>query len=255
MPMMRVRPSSRLLGLLEPLRAAGEFASLLPSAPWLSRAPRGDGHHVVVLPGFTASDSSTMPLRRFLASRNFTVHGWGLGRNIGFAARASMLDDMLARALDRAGGPVSLVGWSLGGVMARRLAKRHPPAVRSLIMLGSPITGSPTDTALWRIYDRLRPGPRKEIEARLRDPAFLEPAPGVPSSAIYSRSDGVVPWQIARETAGPLTENIEIRASHLGLGVHPAVFYAVADRLCQSTGDWQRFTPPRILRGVIDAGE
>lgn len=252
--MTRARPPSRLLGLLEPLRAAGEFASLLPSAPLLSRAPRGDGHDVVVLPGFTAGDSSTLPLRRFLASRNFTVHGWGLGRNIGFAALAPVLDDFLDRALERAGAPVSLVGWSLGGVMARRLAKRHPHAVRTLIMLGSPITGSPTDTAVWRTYDRLMPGRRAEVEARYSNPEFLEPADGVPSSAIWSRTDGIVPWQIARETAGPLTENIEVRASHLGLGVHPAVFYAIADRLCQRASDWQRFAPPRILRGVIDAG-
>ncbi|HSG88241.1 MAG TPA: alpha/beta fold hydrolase [Pseudomonadales bacterium] len=236
------------------MRAAGEFASLLPAAPLLNRAPRGDGHHVVVLPGFTASDASTVPLRRFLERQGWVAHGWGLGRNLGFAALVHQLDDFLAHALERAGGPVSLVGWSLGGVMARRLAKRYPSQVRRLVMLGSPITGSPTDTAVFRTYDRFMPGRREEIEARYSNPDLLAPAPGVPSTSIWSRTDGVVPWQIAREQAGPLTENVEVQASHLGLGVNPAVFYAVADRLAQGSDPWQRFTPPRILRGLITPG-
>ena len=247
-------PPSLLLGALEPLRAAGEFASLLPSAPVLAGAPRGDGDHVLVLPGFMASDASTRVLRRFLNDRGYRSFPWELGRNLGFGSVGHKLDDLLARANDRAGGPVSLVGWSLGGVMSRRLAKRHPHAVRRLIMLGSPIGGAPTRTTAWRLYDRIEPGRREEVEARYRDPDLRTPAAGVPSTAIYSRTDGIVPWQIARETAGPLTENIEVIASHIGLGVNPGVFYAVADRLSQHPEDWQRFRAPLLLRGILRDG-
>ena len=242
---------SLLLGALEPLRATGELASLLPFAPVLASAPRGNGDHVLVLPGFMASDVSTRVIRRFLDERGFRSHPWGLGRNLGFGSIGPRLDDLLARANDRAGGAVSLVGWSLGGVMARRLAKRHPGAVRHLVMLGSPIGGAPTRTLAWRLYDRMEPGRREAVEARYRDPDLRLPAPGVPSTAIYSRSDGVVPWQIARETPGPLTENIEVLASHIGLGVNPGVFYAVADRLNQRAETWQRFRAPLLLRGIL----
>lgn len=242
------------LGLLEPLRAAGEFASLAPAAPLLARAPRGSGGHVLVLPGFTAGDLSTLPMRRFLARTGHVPHGWELGRNLGFARLGALIDDWFERALDRAGAPVALIGWSLGGVMARRLARRRPEAVRALVTLGSPITGSPTRTAVGRVHSTLYPDRQDQVEARYRSADLLAPAAGVPTSALYSRSDGIVPWSIARETPGPLVENIEVRASHLGLGVHPAVFYAVADRLAQPVGAWQRFEPPLLLRGVVSAG-
>jgi pimeloyl-ACP methyl ester carboxylesterase len=252
--MAGVKPPSRLLGLLEPLRASAEFASLVPAGPLLARAPRGDGHTVLVLPGFTASDASTVPLRRFLRRLGWDAIGWSLGRNLGFSRLGDQLDPLLDAALDRAGGPVSIVGWSLGGVMGRRLARTRPDDVTRLVMLGSPITGSPTDTAVWRAYDAIEPGRRAEIEARYRLGDLLDPAPGVPSTSIFSRSDGVVPWRIARETPGPLTENVEVLASHLGLGVNPAVFYAVADRLSQGIEPWERFVPPRMLRGLITSG-
>lgn len=247
-------PPPLLLGALEPLRAAGEFASLVPSAPILATAPRGNGEHVLVLPGFMATDASTIPLRRFLDSRGFRTSGWGLGRNLGFAAVGHQLRDLLARANDRAGGPVSLLGWSLGGLMARRLAAHMPDAVTRLVMLGSPIGGSPTRTTVWRVYDRARPGRSAEVNARYREASSFAPPQGVPSTAIYSRTDGIVPWQIAREGAGELTENIEVRASHIGLGVNPGVFYAVADRLAQTPTPWQRFRAPLLLRPVIDHG-
>jgi pimeloyl-ACP methyl ester carboxylesterase len=247
-------PPALLLGALEPFRAAGEFASLLPSAPILATAPRGDGQHVLVLPGFMATDASTVPLRRFLDARGFRTSGWALGRNLGFAAVGHQLRDLLARANDRAGGPVSLLGWSLGGLMARRLAGHAPKAVTRLVTLGSPLGGTPTRTTVWRVYDRADPEPGREPETRYSEADLRRPPEGVPCSAIYSRTDGIVPWRIAREAPGPLTENIEVRASHIGLGVNPGVFYAVADRLAQPPSPWQRFRAPLLLRPVIDHG-
>lgn len=238
-------PPARLLGLLEPFRAATEFASLLPASPLLASAPRGRGEQVIVLPGFTASDASTIPLRRFLQWRGFDARPWDLGRNLGFARMRDAVFERLDDA-HRDGGPLNLVGWSLGGLLSRAYARRHPERVRRLVMIGSPIGGNPTQTAIWPLYASLDPARRREIEERIARMDFATPAAGVPSTAIYSRTDGIVPWQIARETPSAHTENIEVVASHLGLGVNPLVFYAVADRLAAEA--WAPFAPPALLR-------
>src|SRR6266705_2716365 len=148
-----IRPPSRTLLLLEG-RALPELAAFVAAFPILSFAPRGDGHSVLVLPGLIASDVSTRPLRAFLKSRGYDVHGWGLGRNLGLrpGIESQMLDHI--RELRRnSGRKVSLIGWSLGGIYARQLAKRCPDAVRLVITLGSPFTGSPRATHAWRLYE------------------------------------------------------------------------------------------------------
>jgi pimeloyl-ACP methyl ester carboxylesterase len=204
----RGRVPRALLLALEAPRAALEASSLGPALPWLATSARGDGHPVLVLPGFLASDVSTRVLRSFLGARGWTPHGWGLGRNRGVhvAPRDALLARLEALA---AGGRVSLVGWSLGGVFARELARRAPGLVRGVITLGSPF------------------GDR-------------EPPP-VPTTAIYSQSDGIVNWRDCVEAAGPRTENIAVVASHCGLGVHPLALLAIADRLAQPDGDWKPF--------------
>jgi pimeloyl-ACP methyl ester carboxylesterase len=244
------RPSP-LLGLTEPMRAAADFASLLPGRFWLNGAPRGDGHRVVVLPGFTANDRSTVALRGFLQRQGFAARGWELGRNLGSPELSSALDELLARALDETGAAVSLVGWSLGGVLARNLARREPGKVRNLITLGSPIAGSPTRTRAWRLYQQVHRGQDSEHSSRFDAGGVRPPPEGVSSTAIWSRSDGIVPWQIAREQPGPRRENLEVFSSHLGLGVNAAVLYAVADRLSQPPEAWQPFESPWWLRPVL----
>ena len=230
-------PPSRALQLLE-LRAVGEFGSALALLPLLRRAPRGDGHPVLVLPGLLAGDASTRPLRAFLADRGYDVHGWGLGRNLGL--KPGVEDRMKAclQGLHRKRGRrVSLVGWSLGGVFAREIANALPEAVRSVVMLGSPLRGSPKSTNAWRVYQFVS-------GQRVDDPALRRPKetpPPVPTTSIYSRSDGIVAWRCSVERAGPQSESIEVVASHLGLGVHPAVLHAVADRLAQPEGRWRPF--------------
>ena len=144
-------PSLPLLAL--ELRAPWEFGAVLPAWPVLQRAPLGDGHTVIVFPGLTAGDATTLPLRRYLESRNYNTLGWGQGLNLG--PRDGVLENakaQLQQAVDASGHKVSLVGWSLGGIYARELAKEMPDLVRCVVTLGTPFAGPHTSTNAWRIY-------------------------------------------------------------------------------------------------------
>jgi pimeloyl-ACP methyl ester carboxylesterase len=237
-PTAHAAAPSRLLQLLE-LRAGWELAAGLAALPWLRLAPRGDGHPVLVLPGLVASDASTKLLRDFLARRGHDVHGWGLGRNYG--PRPGVEDAMLAlidRLHAQSGRTVSLIGQSLGGAYARWLAAQRPAAVRSVITLGSPVGGHPRSSNAWRVYE-FTSGKSSNDPQRWRQ---VTQPPQVPTTSIYSRSDGVVAWRSSVESSAlPHTENIEVVSSHLGMAVHPAVLFAVADRLAQPEGQWQPF--------------
>lgn len=234
-----VPPSAWLLAL--ELRAFWEFGALLPAWPLLARAPRGDGHAVMVFPGLSANDATTVPLRHYLQSLNYKPWGWEQGFN--FGPRAGVLEearDGLSRTFEATGRKVSLIGWSLGGVYARELAKEMPDMVRCVITLGTPFAGSHKATNAWRIYE-LTSGRSVERESENYD---LPAAPPVPTTSIYSRSDGVVAWQASIQAPGaanPKTENIEVLASHIGMGVNPSAWWAVADRLAQPEGQWKPF--------------
>ena len=237
------RPPSRLLTLAEPGRAFGELASFYALRPLLGQLPRGDGHGVLVLPGFMASDASTRPLRRLLADLGYDAAGWNLGRNV--RVDNARIEAMMACVDDlhqRTGRPISIVGWSLGGVFARELAKMAPDKVRLVISLGSPISDDRGHTNAARLFEYLN---GKEPEP-LRDGNFqgLGEAPPVPTTSILTRTDGVVHWRGSVQCGDREDcENIEVHASHCGLGVNPAVIYAVADRLAQEEGQWKRFKP------------
>ena len=224
------------------LRAFWEFGALLPAWPLLARAPKGDGHAVMVFPGLSANDASTVPLRHYLQSLGYKPWGWELGFN--FGPRAGVLDEAksnLIRTFESTGQKVSLIGWSLGGVYARELAKEMPHRVRSVITLGTPFAGSHKSTNAWRVYE-LTSGRKIERESENYD---LPAAPPVPTTSIYSRTDGVVAWQASIQVpsqANPQTENIEVIASHIGLGLNPSAWWAVADRLAQPEDDWQPFS-------------
>lgn len=154
-------PSKALL-LLES-RALPEFSAFCLMRPWLSLAPRGDGHPVLVLPGLLADDASTRPLRDFLKSQGYRVHGWKQGRNCGL--RQNVESDMVARVdelYERHGRrKISLIGWSLGGLYARHVAKIRSDKVRCMISLGSPFAGSPRSTNAWHVYE-WSPAPRSK---------------------------------------------------------------------------------------------
>jgi len=230
-------PSLGLLAL--EFRAPLEFGALLPAWPALHRAARGDGHSIMVFPGLSASDATTFPLRGYLGSLGYLTEGWSQGFN--FGPRAGVLETAkrgLATAYERSGRKVSLIGWSLGGVYARELAKEMPEAVRCVITLGTPFAGPPKSTNAWRIYE-LTSGRAIDREHENYD---LPAAPPVPTTSIYSRSDGIVAWQGSiQDPDHPQTENIEVVASHIGLGLNPSAWWALADRLAQPEGQWRPF--------------
>lgn len=218
------------------LRAPLEMFATFALWPLLTLNPRGDGHPVLVFPGLAASDRSTEILRRFLKAQGYSAHAWQLGRNLG--PRPGVVDACLVRIDElrqRHGRKVSLVGWSLGGLYARELAKLRPDDVRMVISLGSPFTGPREASNASGYYQRLNPGNSTEQ----RKPMHLRLAPPVPTTSIYSRSDGIVAWQCSIQEASPQTENIEVDASHIGMGSHPAVLRILANRLAQSEGNWR----------------
>jgi pimeloyl-ACP methyl ester carboxylesterase len=238
--------------------------------PWLALAPRGDNHHVMVLPGFGADDRSTRLLRNYLGQQGYQDRRWDQGRNMGLR-RLGGYDPLVERVksiAQESGGTVSLIGWSLGGVHARAIAKILPDEVRQVITLGSPIGGPLEQTAMGQAYARANGDPVAQRFVERLIEANRMPPP-VPSTAIFSKYDGVVPWQIAREptvnTSSPNkpgrqardaapTENIEVFASHIGLGFNPSVYFAVADRLSQAEGSWEPFSPKPWLAAAYRVG-
>jgi pimeloyl-ACP methyl ester carboxylesterase len=219
-------------------RAPWEFGAAIASYPLLRQAPRGDGHGVLVFPGLAASDITTLPLRAFLGERGYRPRGWELRFNLG--PRAGVLErclEQVQRARRETGRKVSLVGWSLGGVYAREIAKLAPGDVRCVITLGSPFTGHPKANNAWRIYELASGHSLDESDgfASVREP------PPVPTTSIFSRSDGIVAWRCCMQAAGPRAESIEVAASHIGMGLNPAAWFAVADRLAQREGKWAPF--------------
>jgi len=221
-------------------RAMPELGAFWLMWPWLSALPRGDGHPVLVLPGLLADDTSTRPLRSFLNNQGYGAHGWKLGRNMGL--RGGVESDMLARIDDLYerydGHKISLVGWSLGGLYARQLAKIAPDKVRCLITLGSPFAGAPQSTNAWKTYEMATGGKATDLDLLTEG---LAEAPPVATTSIFSRTDGICAWQACLNEDGPQAENIEVVGSHLGLGHHPAAVFAVADRLAQPEGAWKKF--------------
>jgi pimeloyl-ACP methyl ester carboxylesterase len=235
----RLRPPSWLLMLAEP-RALLEFNSSLLLSPLLMQAPRGDGHPVLALPGFLASDLSMAPMRRYLKELGYDTYAWNMGRNLGGVYRKRQaLRDLLTGIFEQTGRKVSIVGWSLGGVYARDLTLQLPDMVRSVISLGSPFAGDVRATNATKLYELLSgegiddiPGIRAAIAGDMP----------VPATSIYSRTDGVVNWRTSVLRPSATAENIEVHlASHIGLGVNPAALWAVADRLAQGEGEFRHF--------------
>ena len=240
-----------LLLMLEGSRAPWEYAALLACTPWLNRLPRGDGHPVLVFPGLAAADLTTAPLRNFLRDRGYVPYAWGQGMNLG--PRGGVLErcaDLANKIADQHQQPLSFIGWSLGGIYARETAKLMSERTRCVITLGTPFTGHPRATHAWRLFEWLSGTPAHDPVRAAR----VRQAPPVPTTSIYSRSDGIVAWQCSVNDDAPHTENIELPASHVGLGLNPLAYLVIADRLAQDPHAWRRFEPTGVPQWFIRSG-
>ena len=231
-----------------------ELGALVAASPILRLLGRGDHHPVFVMPGFLGDDSSTLPLRFHLRSWGYWAHGMHGGQNMGPTPEVlASIDDRLVKLFGRHERKVSLVGWSAGGQYARYLAHRHPEIVRQVITLGTPIQLHPQDRSSFsfmsdRLDHRFDPDFRRLTEHE------RGPLP-VPSTAIYSRTDGVVRWEACIDDVDEQHDNVEIRGTHSGMGFNPAALFVVADRLHQPEGDWRPFHAPAWLRALYPRPE
>ncbi len=249
LPASRRLPRPLLMAL--EARAVLEAGAALLSLPLLSRAPQGDGHPVLLLPGLGTTDRALMPMQRFLASRGYAVETWGLGRNPGFNRKFANVVEQKIRYLHyRHGRRVSLVGWSMGGVFAFYASHVAPECVRTSISLGSPLhvdADDPPPPAMRAMY-RVVADPLGPLthEARSRSKAMRN-APPVPSTCIFSESDGLVPPEQAVLQGDPsMHENVRVPGSHVGLPLNPLVMWIVADRLALPEGGWRPFRPDAL---------
>lgn len=243
----KFRPPSRVLLGFEALGVVerGLFAL---TGQYFAPPRTNEQHPVLVLPGFTASDQSTRPLRNVLRRRGYAVHGWGLGANVGPHPHViDGLERRLAELSERYDARVSVIGWSLGGIYARELARSAPDQVRLVITLGSPYRfrggdRGRTSELYAAVAPEHEPFPGRMLAEEDRPPLT------VPATSIYSRTDGIVSWRACVEPVGPIRENVEVIGTHNGLGFNVAALYAIADRLNQPVGQWQPFVGPLWLR-------
>lgn len=204
-------------------------AARLPGAVRRLRSmPRGDGHVVIDIPGWQAPEASGLPLRRYLAWLGYDARGWSFGKNLGDPARdAVRLTESVDAIVRESGRPVSLVGWSLGGVIAREVARQRPELVRGVITYGTPVVGGPTYTAVAGTYTHEVREHATKVSERLDAQRPIR----VPLTVIYSRRDGIVAWPACLDRVTPGAEHVEVRSTHVGLGVDPDVWAVVAERL------------------------
>jgi len=238
------KPPHRALLFLEAPRFAGEFAASHAVDLIAPRRPSGEGRPVLVIPGFRANDRMTGRVRRHLMRHDFRVHGWGLGPNVGLTD--TLVDGLIERfeSLHKQyDAPVSIVGWSFGGVLARWLAHTYPEDVRQIVCLGSPWRAEGEKTRATAMFERSRRKHGISDRARPMIELLRGPVP-VPVTAVFSKSDGITSWQgcSVDPSTDPPAENVVVKSSHVGMVANPLVLDVVVDRLCQDPDDWQPFT-------------
>lgn len=240
----KIGPPSRLHTIFEGVTAYRDLCLSATAWPFKKMAlPQGDGHPVLLLPGFLAHDVSMEPMRHFLNEMNYKAEAWQGGVNWG--PTEERLDHIKKRLKkiydDNDGQKVSLIGWSLGGLYARELAREFPEMVRDVISLGSPFqaTNNPDSTVVGSVFKHINPDIDPEVDFDFNLP--ITP----PMTSIYTKKDGVVHWQTCLLKQDKKTENIEVNSSHMGLIVNPQVLTILADRLAQPEGQWKKFIPSK----------
>lgn len=220
-----------LLQTLHEVRAPLDALALVAKLPKLAAAPRGDGRAVMLVPGYLGDGYSMAPLRGYLGYLGYNTFDWGLGRN-----RGDVEDDIqrlgekvveTSESLD--GEPLTLVGWSLGGVLCREVARLYAEQTQEVITIGTPIVGGPKYTALKRTFVRRKGIDLPELEKDIHRRNSL----GIPQAvtSIYSKSDGIVGWRSSIDVYNPQANNLEVKGSHMTLGVNPRVWLSIAEIL------------------------
>lgn len=221
-------------------RAFLELGTFVMARPFIRLFPRGDGHAVLIVPGFVQDGIAVTPLAQALRRLGYNAQVWGQGRNLGFTRKAlSSLREQAQKLAQESKGEVSVIGWSLGGIFARELAFEIPQSLRLVITLAAPFGRNPHASNMRWVYDLVTKHQVDEIddEMILR---IRKPLP-VPSTAIYSRMDGVLAWETCvEEVLCDTNENIEVFGSHSGLGFNLQALWVIADRLAQPKGAWKR---------------
>ena len=225
------RPT-RLKSLLE-VRAPLEWMHTAYKLPSLLSLPKGDGRPVLLAPGFLADKYSMRPLKLFLERLGYQVYDWDLGRNQGNVdADIERLNLQIDHIYEQIQQAITLIGWSLGGVVVRESARFRPDAVREVITFGTPITGGPKYTSVGPQYAKLKGIDMDAFEQHVlsrNNIGFHQPV-----TSIYSKGDGVVAWQASIDVYNPQARNIEVDGSHLGLGCNAKVWQIIANTLAES---------------------
>ena len=222
--------SPRRAGLVAEIGTALQPWRLAFQAPRLRRAPRGDGRPAIALPGWKAPDATTAPLRGYLRSLGHDARGWGFGINQGDveAKRDEMVVKVRSLA-EECGRSVNLLGWSLGGVVAREVAREAPEAVHRVVIYGSPVVGGPTHTAGVDAYDPAEVERIRTLQAHLDQTQPIS----TPITAIFTRNDTVVDWRACIDRYSLDVTTIEVGSTHVGLGIDPDVWLTVAEALAE----------------------
>jgi pimeloyl-ACP methyl ester carboxylesterase len=228
---------NRWLTWAEVPRAIFALATLPLYWPTLSLALKSNRHPIIVIPGFGTTDRSTFIIRKYLSFLGYRVHGWGLGRNLGaktIGLHNERLFDRVNAVYRQEREPITLIGWSMGGIMARMIARVQPQKIRDVISLGAPFTGDPFANKAWQVYERVSGHSLSHPVAQAQIAESKLPLP-VPACSIYSKSDGVVAWQTCLEPNAPYARNIAVRSAHCGFGFSGQVLRAIANRLATTT--------------------
>lgn len=223
-----ITPPGRLEALQE-LRLPFDVLRWAPS--WLAMRPRRaeQTRTAILLPGFGAGPRSMRVMESFLRRRGHRARDWGLGQNTGDVRQLRVeLQRVVEQAIADHGEPVALVGWSLGGYIAREYAREHPAEVRKVVTLGSPVVGGPRYTATAGWY-RSQGHDLDQIERAIAD-RYATPL-RVPVVAVYSRRDGIVAWQACIDHWSPDVRHVEVSETHIGLGFAPRVLAIVAEAI------------------------
>lgn len=243
------RPSLFWL-LTEGGRAMTEMGVSIPYRTLFANKGKGDGHPVFVIPGFMSTDYSTLPLRKYLKHSGYSVYRWGLGRNTADVKYIDLLLEKVDAIYAKHNEKISLIGWSLGGVFARQIAKSRPDAIRQVITMASPFKGVRNQNNVAWLYNLITNKARvRNIDRQLIEDIPL-PAP-VPTTAIYTKQDGIVPWQLCLEDEDEIHQNVQVRGSHFGLGVNPTVLEIIVDRLQYSEENWVPFQPNNMFTELL----